>query len=120
MKAVVTGATGFVGQRLVAALERPVVLSRDPGRAGRLFGSVADAVGWDPRVGAPPAEYFRGAEVVFHLAGESIASGRWNERRKNRIRDSRIMGTRRLVEALENCEVRPSVLVSASAVGFYG
>lgn len=116
----VIGGTGFIGRRLVLALERPVVLTRDPARARQLLGPSVDPVGWDPRAGAPPSEYFRNSEVVFHLAGESIAGGRWNQRRKRLMRDSRVVGTRRLVDALENCAARPAVLVSASAVGFYG
>jgi hypothetical protein len=70
--------------------------------------------------GPPPAETFDGATAVFHLAGESVANGRWTKARKQRIRDSRVTGTRNLVAGLERLAARPAVLVSGSAVGFYG
>ena len=57
---------------------------------------------------------------MFHLAGESIGEGRWNAEKKNRIRDSRVSGTRSLVTAIEASSQRPAVLVSSSAIGFYG
>jgi uncharacterized protein (TIGR01777 family) len=61
-------------------------------------------------------------DTVFHLAGESVAAGRWTKKRKARIRDSRVFGTRHLIEALSQLPAseRPRVLVSASAVGYYG
>ena len=120
MGAVVTGATGFIGGRLIRALDRPVVLSRDPGRAGSSLGSRAQVFGWDPEAGPPPPESLRGVDVVFHLAGEPVVGGRWTSNRKRKIRDSRVLGTRNLVAALEKSSERPGVLVCASAVGFYG
>ncbi len=120
MRTLVTGATGFVGRRLVGRLERPAVLSRDPEQARRVLGGDVQAFRWDPEAGPPPAESLEGVDVVFHLAGEPIAAGRWTADRKQRIRDSRVQGTRRLVAALEAATARPRALVSASAVGFYG
>jgi uncharacterized protein (TIGR01777 family) len=67
----------------------------------------------------PQAGDFAGIDAVVHLAGEPV-SGRWTEQKKRAIRESRVAGTHRLVEALEACDVRPATLVSASAVGFYG
>ena len=75
---------------------------------------------WDPLDGPPPAEAFDGVDVVFHLAGESVAEGRWTAAQKARIRESRVLGTRHLVEGISRAERRPRVLVSASAVGYYG
>ena len=121
MRALVTGGTGFVGRQLLGLLDRPTVLSRDAGRAERGLGPAAGRViGWDPLSGPPPAEAFAGVDVVFHLAGESVAEGRWTAAQKARIRDSRVIGTRHLVAGIAAAEPRPRVLVSASAVGYYG
>jgi hypothetical protein len=75
---------------------------------------------WAPEAGPPSGEAFDGVEVVFHLAGEPVAEGRWTTDKKRRIRDSRVLGTRNLVAGLAALETRPRVLVSASAVGYYG
>jgi uncharacterized protein len=120
MRTVITGATGLIGRELVRRSEGAVVvLSRDPDCARRRLGSV-EAHGWDPESGLVPAAALRGAEAVFHLAGEPVAAGRWTEARKRRIRDSRVVGTRNLVAGLAEQALRPRVLVSASAVGYYG
>lgn len=121
MRALVTGATGFVGRRLLAKLDRPVVLSRDKGKAEKslaAFGVTAYA--WDPQEGPAPAEAFDGIDAVFHLAGEPVAEGRWTAAKKERLRTSRVEGTRNLVSTLRAIGRRPQVLVSASAVGYYG
>jgi uncharacterized protein (TIGR01777 family) len=145
----VTGATGFVGTALCAELLRRghqvVALSRDPRRAqARLPGVVAVAWGDAPSASDPlPSSSDPGAEAwieelllrrlsqgvrstplppvdaVIHLAGENVA-GRWNDAKKQRIRESRVAGTRRLVEAIRQATPRPAVLLSASAVGYYG
>jgi uncharacterized protein (TIGR01777 family) len=121
MQAVITGATGLVGKQLVRRLENPVVLTRDPAKAERAFGDRSvRAHRWDAEAEAAPAEAFDGAEVVFHLAGEPVAEGRWTAAKKARIRDSRVVGTRHLVETLVKLPQPPRVLVSCSAVGFYG
>jgi uncharacterized protein (TIGR01777 family) len=121
MKALVTGATGFVGPRLLRLLDRPVALSRDPDRARARIGHLVDRiVRWDPLQGPPPREAFEGVDTVFHLAGESVAEGRWTAAQKAKIRDSRVVGTRHLVQGIVQAAARPAVLVSASAVGFYG
>ena len=121
MKALVTGATGFVGPRLLRLLDRPVVLSRDPDRARHTIGHLVDRIiRWDPLQGPPPQEAFQGVDAVLHLAGESVAAGRWTAARKAMIRDSRVIGTRNLVQGIVQAAVKPRVLVSASAVGYYG
>ena len=119
MRALVTGGTGFIGRRLVNNLDRPVVLSRNPERAKKLLGEV-EVHRWEHPGALPPEAAFEQVEVVFHLAGEPIAAGRWTEARKERIRESRVRGTRSLVTAIELLRQRPRVLVSGSAVGYYG
>lgn len=121
MKALVTGATGFIGKHLLARLDRPVVLSRNVQRAEKeLAAFSARAFAWEPMNGPPPAEAFSGVDVVFNLAGEPVADRRWNAAKKQAIRDSRVIGTRHLVDAIAGLTTRPKVLVSCSAVGFYG
>jgi uncharacterized protein (TIGR01777 family) len=117
----VTGATGLIGTRLVAALrergDEVTVLSRRPEDARRMLG--VEAVGWRADAEPAPVDGLAGREGVVHLAGESIAQ-RWTGESRERIRSSRELGTARLVEGLEQSEPRPRVLVSASAVGYYG
>lgn len=119
MRVLITGATGFIGQKLVGRLDRPYVLTRSPEAAKRKLGDVT-AFAWNAEVEPPPSAAFEGVDAVVHLAGEPVAEGRWNAEKKRRIRDSRVLGTRHLVQALESLAVRPRVLVSASAVGWYG
>jgi uncharacterized protein (TIGR01777 family) len=121
MKALVTGATGFVGPRLLRLLDKPIVLSRNPQRAQAAIGSLAERIiRWDPLQGPPPPEAFAGVDTVFHLAGESVAEGRWTVAQKQKIKDSRVIGTRHLVQGIGQAQQPPKVLVSASAVGYYG
>jgi len=121
MKALVTGATGFVGPRLLRLLDGPVVLSRNPARARTAIGPLTgQIVQWDPLQGPPPPQAFEGIDVVLHLAGESVAEGRWTAAQKAKIRDSRVVGTRHLVQGIAQAAVKPKTLVSASAVGYYG
>ena len=120
MRALVTGATGFVGRHLLAQLERPIVLSRDGARAERLLAEYAvRAFSWDAQNEPAPAQAFEDVEVVFHLAGEPVAQGRWTRAKKARLRDSRVTGTRNLVRTLAKLEHKPRTLISASAVGYY-
>jgi uncharacterized protein len=119
MRAPVTGATGIIGRQLLRSIENPVVLSRRPSAARRLLGPV-EAYLWEPEAGPAPSEALHGVDVVFNLAGEPVSEGRWTDEKKRRIRDSRVVGTRNLVAGLAAMKSRPGVLVSASAVGYYG
>ena len=77
-------------------------------------------IGWDPAAGRLDVASLEGFDAVVHLAGESIAEGRWTKAKKARIRDSRVRGTELLARTLARVKNRPDVLVSASAIGFYG
>ncbi|MDP6447352.1 MAG: TIGR01777 family oxidoreductase [Pirellulaceae bacterium] len=122
MQALVTGATGFVGRRLLAELDAPHVLSRNAESAAELAEQYGGRVfEWRrPAEDPPPGEAFDGVDTVFHLAGDPVASGRWNAEKKERILASRRLGTRNLVAAIGSLEDRPRTFISASAVGFYG
>jgi uncharacterized protein (TIGR01777 family) len=100
-------------------LERPVVLSRRAQGPADLSGK-ATFLRWDAEREPAPRAGFDGVDTVFHLAGEPVAEGRWTQEKKRRIRDSRVIGTRNLVDGIAQCEQRPKTLVSASAVGYYG
>jgi hypothetical protein len=123
MRVTLTGATGLIGTRLVRALrergDEVTVLSRSPQKAAALLGVEASA--WDPIAGAPPAEALSGRDAVVHLAGEPVAQ-RWNDDSRRAIADSRAVGTRNLVAGLGALDqpARPGVLVSSSAIGYYG
>ncbi len=122
-----TGATGLIGPQLVTALrERDwevTVLTRDPERARAKLGAV-ETVQWDLMSEAAPPAALVGRDAVVHLAGEPVAQ-RWNADVKRTIRESRVHGTRNLIEGLKlagqsDLGARPDVLVSSSAVGYYG
>jgi len=121
MRITLTGATGLIGVRLVRALrdrgDELTVLSRNPSAAAARLG--VEAVGWDPTAGPAPEAALAGRDAVLHLAGEPVAQ-RWNADVKRRIRDSRELGTRHLVDGIAALQQRPRVLVSSSAVGYYG
>ncbi len=116
MKVAITGATGFVGTALVSQLRAE---GHETIRVSRQAGTARDAV-WNPSQGTIEAHKLEGLDAVVHLAGESIASGRWNEQKKARIRDSRVQGSSLLSSTLAKLKSPPKTLVSASAIGFYG
>ena len=121
MRVTLTGASGLIGSRLVDALkargDEVTVLSRDPQRTARSLGVTAAA--WQPLDEPAPAEALAGRDAVVHLAGERVDQ-RWTDAAKRAISASRKAGTRHLVDGLRAAEPRPGVLVSASAVGYYG
>jgi uncharacterized protein (TIGR01777 family) len=120
----VTGATGTIGRAVVRALldrgDDVIALSRDPERAVSVLGDQVEAFAWaDPKTEPAPAEALREAEAVIHLLGEPV-SQRWSDQAKREIRDSRVLGTRNLVETLNKTGARLQTLVSQSASGWYG
>jgi len=116
----ITGASGFIGRRLMKLLSASGhtlhVLSRHAGT--NLPPNVRLSV-WDALTGPPPETSLRDAEAVIHLAGEPVAQ-RWTAEAKRRIRESRVQGTRSLVEALSKLSHGPRALICASAIGYYG
>lgn len=128
MKVAIAGATGFVGSRLVEKLQaaghQVVVLSRDAAKAGRVFPASAyrnlEVVAYTPAESGDWQKSIAGCDAVVNLAGVPIAEERWTEARQQAILDSRKLTTAKLVEAIVNANPRPSVFVSASAIGYYG
>ncbi len=119
MRILISGSTGLIGSALAESLRSAGQDVSALVRPGRTAG--AGNVRWDPAAGSIDRDALAGFDAVVNLAGESI-SGRWTSAKKERIRDSRVLGTRMLSEALANLPVgvRPGVLVSASAIGYYG
>jgi len=113
---VVSGAGGLVGSALVPALES------DGHTVRRLTRGKAEGhdVSWDPSGGTIDVDALHDAEAVIHLAGEGIAERRWSDEQMARIRDSRVRGTSLLAESLAKLPTPPQVLISASAIGYYG
>lgn len=115
-KTAISGATGLVGTELASALKKAGhsvrALSRKSG--------IPDAIQWDQAKGVLNPQSLADVDTVVHLAGENIAGSRWTAAVKERIRSSRVEGTRNLVKSLAAVEKRPRTLVCASAIGLYG
>lgn len=117
MKVFVTGATGLIGgaltPRLAAAGHDVIPLVRRAVKPGE------HAIRWDPEAGTIDRAGLEGADVMVHLAGENVF-GRWSAAKKARIRESRVVGTRLVSDALAGLTRKPQVLLAASAIGYYG
>jgi len=124
MRILVSGSTGFLGSSLIDVLEREghtiLRLMRPDTRKGDANSARAQTVRWDPVRGEFDAVAAEGADALVHLAGASIADGRWNAARKNLLRTSRIEATRHLIGALSKLQRPPRVIVASSAIGYYG
>ena len=122
MKVLVTGASGLIGSALCDSLfargDDVVGLTRDPARARGANPRVTWHA-WEPTLERPPAAAFEGVDGVVHLLGEKI-NQRWTDEAKKKILETRRIGTHNLVGAIAGLERKPSVLVSQSAVGYYG
>jgi uncharacterized protein len=122
MRALVTGASGLIGSTLSDALlargDEVVGLSRDPDRA-RSSNPTVRWLAWQPTLERPPSEALDGVDAVVNLIGEPI-NQRWTDEAKARILESRRAATHNLVQAIGSLDTMPKVLVSQSAVGYYG
>jgi uncharacterized protein len=117
MRILVSGSHGLVGKALISSLRSD---SHEIVRLVRNKPSGATEIEWHPNEGRLDAKSLEGLDAVVHLAGESIASGRWTDEKKRAIRDSRVKGTALLSDALAQLSQPPSVFLSASAIGYYG
>ena len=124
MNVVVTGGTGFIGRALCGSLSRNghrvTLLTRKGRAASQVFGPVVTTVEWNGRDPGVWEETLEGADAVINLAGAPLADARWTDARKRLLTDTRVQLTRRLVEAISRRSAKPSVLISASGIGYYG
>lgn len=114
----ISGAGGLVGSSLSTLLANRGDQLTAISRSTR--GGFADPILWDVEKGLTNPDRLQSIDTVVHLAGESIAAGRWTSGLKRRIRDSRVLGTRGIVQSLSQIDKRPRTLVCASAIGIYG
>lgn len=118
MKILITGSHGLVGSALVSFLTTEGYLIQRLVRSNT-HEETGDIL-WSPELKQVDPAKLEGFDAVIHLAGENIASGRWTEEQKQKIRDSRVIGTRFLSETLASLKSPPKVFISASAIGYYG
>ncbi len=120
---IIIGATGFIGRALCEELcgsYEVIALSRDAEGARQSIGNTAKVVQWDARTSTGWEREADGALAIINLAGENVASGRWNQARKSRILLSRLDAAKAIVETLKRLKNKPKVVIPASAIGYYG
>jgi uncharacterized protein len=117
LRILISGSHGLVGTALIKALEAG---GHEIYRLVRHAPNSEHEIEWSPDRYSIAISRIEGFDAVYHLAGESIASGRWNGEKKRKIRESRTKGTKLLADALANLEHPPKALISASAIGYYG
>lgn len=115
MKILVSGSNGLIGSTLI-----PFLTTGDHSVVRLVRKQSGQGIYWNPDTGEIDAEKLEGFDAVVHLAGDNIADGRWTDAKKKRIRESRVKGTRLLAETLAKLTKKPSVMVCASAIGYYG
>ena len=116
MKVAATGSSGLIGSSLVSFLSKKDIVVSKILREN----TEDDDISWKPEDGDWNSAFSEGIDGIVHLAGENIASGKWTKKKKEKIRNSRIEGTKRLCEHILKLPTPPSVLVCASAIGYYG
>jgi hypothetical protein len=121
MRVAITGSTGLIGSALTRSLllDGHQVLRLTRGGTTP-FTDGSESAQWDPKAGTVQPGALEGAEAVVHLAGAGIGDKRWNDAYKKELRDSRVLGTRTIARAVAALDAKPRVLISGSAVGYYG
>lgn len=123
-RVIITGGTGFIGrplsQRLVERGYEAICLTRNASAANEKWGNRIKFVDWNGRNAVGWGGYADGASAIINLAGESIASGRWNRKKKQRILQSRMSSGEAVVKAVQSVKKNPEVFIQASAIGYYG
>src|SRR5688572_24264551 len=117
MRILTSGSYGLVGQALLKLLQRK---NHEVFRLVRHAPTSESEIEWSPDRYSIALARLEGFDAVVHLAGKSIAAGRWDEKKKKRIRESRVKGTKLLADAMANLSRPPKTFISASAVGYYG
>ena len=119
MKILISGASGLVGKHLIPTLKAK---GHEVHRLVRKTPNSSDEIQWDAEKGLSEAEQAKleGFDAVVHLAGDNVASENWSDEKKRKIKESRVVGTRVLVDALKSLQNPPKHFISASAIGFYG
>ncbi len=128
MKIAITGATGFIGCLLVEKLSKEgyeiIVFTRKPERAKQIFSQAnfpkLEIFSYTPTQSGDWQNKISGCTAVVNLAGEPIANARWTKEEKQRILESRELGTKEIVAAIKKADIKPQVLINSSAVGYYG
>ena len=123
MRIAIPGARGLIGRRLVRLLldqgHTPIALTRSAKRTPAAPYQIEIRT-WDPDQPDSGESAFQNIDGIVNLSGESVSSGRWSKERMKRIRDSRVLGNQRIVEVLNHIQNRPKILITGSAVGYYG
>ena len=119
MKILISGASGLVGKHLIPTLKAK---GHEVHRLVRKAPNLSDEIQWDAETGFSETEQtkLKGFDAVVHLAGDNVASENWSDEKKRKIKESRVVGTRVLVDALKSLQNPPKHFISASAIGFYG
>lgn len=126
MKILMTGATGFIGKQILKDLLRleiaPIhILTREASSFKNPSPSLISVFEWkEPKVSLPPKNSVEGVSHIIHLAGASVAKGRWTEKRKKELYDSRVLMSKNLIKAMDQSSSPPPCLISSSAIGYYG